>query len=185
MEKNDLDRKEVYRLLSDSATYGIVALAITITAYPEDWYDIDSLELFARFQEDFGVEIDPDVENKLMALIVSVTTPYFYHDAQFFESVCRTLVNGDPGLNEIEELTIIEVLWGVYEVSLAGEEIDFSPTIERYMERVIASDVEDMEEMTPEEQQSVYIKDLLVMTIELSDQLKKVGFEPGDLPAIM
>jgi hypothetical protein len=134
-----LNKKEVYKLLESAETYGTVLHAICFELYGEEIYDIDSVELYARLSDDIGIYPHQDNESKLMAMITIISTPYFYDNVNVFETICKTLTTGDPGVVELgmEDPTLLEILWGVYEANLNVDAIEFSPLIEALIDRVL------------------------------------------------
>jgi hypothetical protein len=183
MQQISLNKKEVYKALTDEDTFATVLHAVAFAQYGEEIYKLDSLELYARLQEDFGAELVEDNESKLMAMIVAVSTPYFFQDINVFKTSCEVFTSGDAGLTdlEVEEPTLLEVLWGLYEVGLNAEEIPFHAAVERYLESLIDQEAVDTGETTNEilEEANSIIRD---WAVELNLQLKLVGFK--DLPKL-
>ena len=130
-----IDKKVAGDLLSDDATFGTVAHIIAFLAFGEEIYAMDTLELFANLEDEFSIEMSDDVRQKLQAIMLAVSTDAFFHDPEAFRAVTNTLVEGDPGFAAFDDLTIPEILWANYEVSLNHPGADFSPQVEKLIDR--------------------------------------------------
>lgn len=144
----DLNKKEVYKALSDSDTYATVLLAICLVSYGEETFKVDPLTLYQWLKEDYGAILSEASENKLNALLVSMTSDKFYTDLDVFKSVCKTLTDGDPGVYDpnFDDPTLIEILWGIYEVSLNTDKSvndKFAPVIEQFIQSASENEVND------------------------------------------
>lgn len=152
--KGRLNRENVYTLLQDPDTFATVLLTICLIMYGDETFKVDSLVLYQWLKEDFGTDLCEENESKLAAIIVALTTDYFYTDLEVFKSVCKTLSTGDPGAYSIELFedapTTPEVLWGIYEVSLVSEDEvveteDFSPIVKLYIDAELNDNVDDID----------------------------------------
>lgn len=172
-----LNKKEVYKALSDDETYATVLHAICLLTYGEEMYTLDSLELYARLQDDFGVAPTEENESKLMSMIIAVSTPYFYHDLEVFKTISTVLTSGDTGLTdlEIEEPSLLEIFWALYEVGLNAEELDFSKKISKYLAREVAEEAEEtgMEAQDVKEDTNEILYE---RARDLTEQLALIGF---------
>lgn len=174
-----LDRDSVHQLLSDPSTHGILVLLVCLFQYPDDYFNSDPLEIYARLNEDFGVELNQGLENKLQAITVSMTTNQFEEDPSVYDSVVKALADGDPDLTHASmDLEIDEMLWAEYEVQLAkGEDgFDFSPAVKAYREMV--------EDGVQEEELDDIAESLEDQRIKLLLDLQSIGFEIDKLPSI-
>lgn len=182
----NLDKKEVYKALESSETYATVLHAIALNLIGEDMYSMDSIEIFAELQDAYKILPHEDNESKLMAMIIAVSTPYFYTDLEVFNSTCKTLTTGDPGLTDLslEASSLLDIFWGLYEVALNAEEIELSDSIKVFMDRQI--DNEAVESNDPKvDMIESYNRVVREMSIELYAQLNKVGFSQiATLPKI-
>jgi len=176
-----LDKKEVFKLLESSETFGTVLHAICLSAFGSKIYKVDSVELYAMIQDEFGTLLHEEGESKLMAIITSITTPFFFSDVKFFASVCNTMLEGDPGVSGpddlgFEEPTMLEVIWAMYEVGLNIEGIEYSPSVENYVNQILADENTDADEDPTEIREK--LKSILdQMSAELKIQLIKAGFK--------
>ena len=184
LTKDSLNKKAVFTLLQDGDTFGFTLLVICLICYGEETFKVDPLVLYQFLKEDFGTELNDDNENKLNALITALTTNYFFKDLDVFKSICQTLTEGDPGVFDpnFDEPTVIEILWGMYEVSLAADEKDkntYSPEIERYVDTIIDKDQNDINE-TGLSDEETYQEMVYNNIAELKQQLIDIGIK--DLP---
>ena len=178
-----LDPKVVYRLISDDGTFATVLHIICMVAYGEEIYQVDPLELLIRLEEDFGVRVTDDNENKLKAILIGTSTDIFYEEPEGFRSICETLTNGDPGIEVMDTLTISEVAWALYEIELSHGPGEFRPEVLRIIEQVISSeaiDPEDGTDVDPYEYIWAYIKEVHQT---LTGQLIELGIPPSDIPS--
>jgi hypothetical protein len=175
--KPQLDHKEVVKAFLDSSTYATVLHAICLNDLGGSIYEDDSVEIYAKLRDIYGVTLHEDNENKLMAMITAVSTPYFYHDTTAFASICEVLTTGEQGLAELDmELpTVLEILWADYEVGVNAEALEYSPAVERIVDLSMAE--ERMEDTDAYTHYAPVIQD---MASELRQQLLAVGFT--DIP---
>jgi hypothetical protein len=147
-EKASLNREHVGLLLDNPDTFATTLLTICLIMYGDETFKVDSLVLYQWLKEDFGVELCEENESKLAAIIIALTTNFFYIDLDVFKSICKTLTSGDPDLDEFDNPTIPEILWGLYEVSLVSDDTDvdldkFSPSVELFINSTLKEDISD------------------------------------------
>lgn len=180
-----LDPKAVYRALDNPNTMGTVLQVILISAYGDDIYTVDPVELFLRLEDDFGIKPCEEAESRINAILMATSTDLFYEDPQAFTGICETLVNGDPGIDVIEPLTIPEIMWGVYEVELNHGHGDFRPHVEKLIQASIMEEANEVSEedgdITPFDYLQRYMS---AMRERLYDQLEAVGILRPPLPPI-
>lgn len=176
MPENELNKQKVAYALLDPDTYATVLLAICLKKYGTEIFDVDQLTVIQWLKEDFKLkEIAEENENKLKAAMALVTTDYFYNTKNVFEAICFTLSGGKP--DEEDELTIPELMWGIYEAALLSDDNsvemnDFSQNIKDYINNILESDIVDDFKIPDEVLYSLYIKDNVK---ELKEQLEDVG----------
>ena len=180
---NSLNKSEVATLLRDSDTFAFTLLTICAIAYGNTTFIVDPLVLYQNLKDDFDAELSEDNQNKLSAILACLTTNYFFKDLSVFKSVCQTLSDGDPGIFDpgFDDPTVVEVIWGMYEVSLAYDDSqeEYAPEIKAFVEKALATDPEDTElsGLTAEESyQSVIAENV----VEMKRQLLAIGVK--DIP---
>jgi hypothetical protein len=180
-----LDKRAASALLREPDTLATTIHVILLTAYPDLYGDpitgeepLDPLEIYARVLDDFNAVIPEEGENRINALLTAVPTDLFYQDPLAFQSVANALYTGDIGdLVEgfMDDLTVPEILWSIYEVGLnRGDEIDFSPAVQRLIDAEIASEAQDMEEDV-DEIIPYYARFVEEMKKDLTLQLRQLG----------
>lgn len=181
---DDLNRKNIFTLLQDSDTYAFTLLTICLIAYGEETFKVDPLTLYQYLKEDFGAELSEDNENKLNAILVALTTNFFFKDLEIFKSICQTLTEGDPGVFDpgFDDPTVAEIIWAMYEIGLAYDDKDrddYSPEIEKFVDKTLEADQEDFEEsgLTNEETYQEFIYNNVA---NLKQQLLDIGLT--DIP---
>ncbi|HSW48959.1 MAG TPA: hypothetical protein VLH09_02240 [Bryobacteraceae bacterium] len=115
------------RLLESPDTRATVLHVILLAAYGQDIYTTDPLALYRQLEEDFGIRLPVEAENRINALFLALTTDAFYLDAEAFSAVASALYGGDIGDDAedmFDALTVPEICWALYEVKLNREEED-------------------------------------------------------------
>tara|TARA_B100000579_G_scaffold95302_1_gene75422 strand:- start:77 stop:637 length:561 start_codon:yes stop_codon:yes gene_type:complete len=180
----DLNKKEVFKALSDDATYGTTAHVISLATFGEKVYEMDPLELFMALQDEYKMEISDEVCEKLQAILLATTTDAFFEDPVAFRAISNTLIEGDPGFDGFDNLTVPEILWAIYEVELNHEEMEFSPAVSKLIEKELEEEVEDIDEVEEAIQVPYYHRAIRALRSELAEQLEAVGFANHELPSV-
>lgn len=190
MNRPEFNRETAADLFRDPETCGSVILIILLATYGEEIFDLDPLEIYVRIQEDFHATLTEEGENKLNAIMMALSTNAFYEDPLAFRSISSALYDGDIGdlvEGSLEDLTIPEILWAVYEVGLLRdetEETEFSPAVQRVMEEEMSNEAEEMDieeaEVVPH-----YERFVEEMKMELHQQLRKIGLVEDDLDELL
>lgn len=116
--------KKTKEYLEDDATYAFVLLAILLAYLPDGEDDLTKIDLdsvILDLQEDFGASIPDEVENKLQAAIVALTTDYFWNNVNVMKGMSLTFDDGDAGAltdGDDEDVDACQVLWAAMEVGL-------------------------------------------------------------------
>lgn len=179
-----IDKKEAFKALSDDATFGTTAHVVALATFGEDIYEMDPLELFMNLEEAYKMELSDEVAEKLQAILLSTTTNAFYEDPTAFRAICNTLVEGDPGFDGFDNLTVPEILWSIYEVELNHPGMEFSKSISSMIEKELEEEVEDLDELDEAIQVPYYHRAMRQLKDELSEQLEKIGFANHGLPEL-
>jgi hypothetical protein len=74
MNTISFSRETAAELFRDSGTLGTVILVILLTAYGEEIFELDPLELYARIKDDFRCTLTEEGENRLNAIMLSLTS---------------------------------------------------------------------------------------------------------------
>jgi len=180
-------------LLADAGTKATVLQAILLAAYGGDAVfgsvgdelqparePVDPVLLFNQAEKDFSIIIPPECENKLNAMQMAVATNGFYEDPTTFIAVCNALESGDLGDlvgGFVEEVTVPEMLWAVYEVLICRgqDDVEFSSSVSKVIDDVVRSEVEDGQE----EELSYFHRYLLEEREEMIRQLQRLGVSPA------
>lgn len=174
-------------LFSDPETTATVLHMMVLAAYGEAIYagdeymdgPIDPVDLWLSIKEDFRAVVPEENENKLNAIMFAVSTDAFYEDPLAFYSICQSLYTGDLGDlvdGQMDDLTIPELLWGIYEVELnRDDKVEFAPGIERLIDEVISEEAEDLSEMQESRIIPYYEQFVAEMRNDMFDQMRKLG----------
>jgi len=180
------ERKTSGDLFADTETAATVLHAMVLAAYGDEVYGdedtdpMDPVELWVRVREDFHVTVPEENENKLNALMLAISTDAFYDDPLAFVSICMALSEGDLGdlvNGAMEEVTVPEMLWGIYEVELNRDD---QPEFSVPVLKVIDSTVEDHAEEKDVEEEVVvtsYERYVDEMRDDMFNQMRKLGIE--------
>lgn len=179
-----MDKSEVFKLLSDDGTFATTAQIIALKTFGDEAFEMDPLVLIAGLEDEYGMEMSEDVAEKLQAITLATTTDAFYEDPTAFRSIANTLIDGDPGFDGFDDLTITEILWAIWEVELHHEEMDFAPGVAALIQKEIENDGEEMDELDQAMESPHYQKVINILRDQLIEQLAAIGIPPGEVPAI-
>lgn len=181
------DKRLAADLLADPETTATVIHMILLAAYGDELHGdpqagiepMDPVECWVRVSEDFRVTVPESSENKFNALMLGLSTNAFYEDPVAFVSICNSLYSGDLGdLVEgvMEDLTMPELLWGIYEVELnRGDSQDFIPSIDYIINEVIKNEAQDNEDLEITEVVPYYESFVKEMRDDMLVQMKTLG----------
>lgn len=130
----------VQQLLQSSQTMATVVHAILHRKYGDEAYDWDVLSTFMQVQDDFKVEMSSAVLNKWGAIQVIMTTDGFFTRPDAFMAICNTLTTGNPFFDVFNPVTLEESAWGISEVSLNRELLEFTYPVRKYIELLLGPD---------------------------------------------
>ena len=181
----NLDKKAASALLREPDTLATTLHVILLTAYPELYGDpvngtepLDPLEIYARVSEDFNAIIPEEGENRINALLTAIPTDLFYLDPVAFIGVANALYSGDIGDmvdGMMDDLTIPEILWAIYEIGLnRDDEPEFSDAVKKLIDFEIRSEAQDLEE-DPDDVVPYYTRFVEEMKTDLTLQLRQLG----------
>jgi hypothetical protein len=179
-----LDRDTVFQMLSDDGTFSTCLHIIALKTYGAEIYDLDPIELFTRLEEDFGARITQDNENKMNAVLMATATDAFYEHPEAFRGICETFADGDPGLDVMDELTVAEITWGVYEANLNHGDDELSPGVQALIAASMQAEALDQDEEGSDDASSNVWAYLDERWQELASQLERLGIPRTDMPAI-
>ena len=179
-----LQLDEAGTLLADPETYATVLHAILLAAFEVDIYHIDPLELYARISDKFRVQMPEDNENKVNAILMSVSTDAFYEDPLVFKSVAGALFYGDIGGEidgEINDLTLPEVAWALFEVGINRDEpADLEPRVSAVIASVASREAASHPD--PEQTPEAYTARIIAQRKEeLVSQFELLGVPRSEL----
>lgn len=191
MNKPTFSRQVAAELFRDSDTLGTVILVILLLQYDVDIFEQDPLEIYARINEDFHATLSEEGENRLNALLLALQTDDFYDDPLVFRSIASALYDGDLGdmvSGTLDDLTIPEILWAIYEVGLLrdeNEQDEFSPAVQRVIDEELANEAEEQDLDDPEAVLPYYERFIEHMKKTLHEQLAKLGLVESDIAEIL
>jgi len=183
------DKRLAADLLADTETTATVLHMIILAAYGDEVYGslehgveaADPVELWLRIKEDFSVTVPESNENKVNALMLALSTEAFYDDPLAFISISNALYSGDLGDlvdGALEDLTMPEMLWGIYEVELnRGDSEGFAMPIDRLIDEIIKNEAADNEDLEETEVVPYYEKFVAEMRDDMLIQMRMLGVD--------
>jgi len=142
-------------LFSEPDTAATILHMMVLAAYGDEVYGdhdtdaMDPVELWVRIREDFRVTVPEESENKLNALMFALSTDAFYEDPLSFTSICMALTEGDLGDlvdGAMEQITVPEMLWGIYEVELnRDDQPEFAKSVLAAVDETIGDHAEEVD----------------------------------------
>lgn len=157
-----LDVGGVRKALADPSTSGLVLITICLSAFgPAVFGDedlgiesMDPAEMWAGLYEIYDTWMTEEGENRVNALI-TVSEGLYHADPEAFHAVTIALADGEIGdviEGEFDPPGAAEVMWSVMETSMfleaADYDVEFSPKVERAMERILQREPEDLSEIS-------------------------------------
>jgi hypothetical protein len=174
----EFDRRVAGRLLSDPETYGSVLFTIALALIGDELFETDPLEIYIRLEEVYRQRIPEQNENRLNAMILAVGTNAFYESLEAFVSIAATLPDGDLGDiidGFMEDLTVPECLWAIFEVELLRDENTppFAKSITEFLLNEMQEDGSELPEI--EGLREDYIQYMEESKSELLQQFRELG----------
>jgi hypothetical protein len=170
----------VFNLLSDDGAVATALHVIALRAYGPEIYEIDPLELYTRLEEDFQTRLTVDNESKLQAIMLATSTEMFFEDSEAFRGISNTLTDGDPGLNGLDDVTLAEAAWAMYEVELNHGPGEMSPKIAEQLGNIMADEADDNPD-NPFAHVDQFLQERWNL---LRDQLTRLEVPEADIPPI-
>ena len=178
-------------LLRDASASATVKLIIVMAAYPDEVFGdaekeiepLDPIELWMRIEEDFRVTLPEQAENKINALVTALSTDAFYDRVEPFAAICSALYVGD--MDDIidqsfDELTLPEMLWGIFEVELGREgSTDFAPAIEQFILSRVHSEAAEQQVGNPNQLITSNERFVVEMKNDMVSELTRLGVDPA------
>lgn len=181
-------REKARELLDNPNTKATTIHSILLSAYGQDLYDEDILEIYARIQNDFRVGLSEENENRINALLLALSTNLFYEDEEAFVSVTNALLYGDIGDlidGVLDETEVLEVLWASFEVGLnRDDDVEFSPQVQRLIDAVVSEEAEDLD-VSEVEVFPYYDKFMFEQKNELANELLSLGVPHKELKGVL
>lgn len=161
-----LNDRGIQNALSSKLTYASVLITIALYSFADETFEMDPAELFNELEKKYKVKIPEENENKINAALILLTTDLPFTDADVFNMVVNSFSDGDLGIDSygIEEPSMLEILWMLYESSVILNETDLecSEEVNEFINDIISKS-----------QLNIDVEDLL--DVDGSDQIFKDG----------
>lgn len=106
-----------------------------------EWMDWEPDVVGQEIKDDFGVEMPPDVRDRLWALVSTLTTDRFYRDPLFFNHVANALSDEPLSMMVWEPAGLDEIAWALVEIGMSdldnNEDFEFSPEVLAYIKELL------------------------------------------------
>ena len=187
------------KMLTSDTTFAFTLMTILLAYYDQEVFDEEEPEaLFSRIEDDFHIKLSEEVENRINAALLVMTSDLAYTQVSAFKSVALALADGNIGSipqGGDEELNAAEILWAITEMGLLnGESFDeasevMSESVKRYCNSVVDDEAEDPEYTEDEDegpdnieeaiQETYYQKFVTANLLALAKQLLQLEVAPS------
>lgn len=196
MQVLKLNERTARELLESDETFAFTLMTILLSKYGEETFTEKPPALFQRLEDDFGIKLPEESENRINAALTVMMTDLFQTNFSVFKSVTLALNEGDIGdfaidfYGEREELSTPEILWAITEYGLLtglnfkDAEDSLSPELIDKLNEIIDDEAEDTEDADNDTDtvseaftEPYYQKYVTVNLLELARQLLSLGVE--------
>ena len=101
--------------------------------------DLEPKTIRLELRDHYRVAILPDNFDRLMALVVAISTDLFYQSLPAFIEVCNILGGTPPDADVFDPADVYEMAWGITEVKMVDKDadVDFSIDIRKYIGQML------------------------------------------------
>jgi hypothetical protein len=99
--------------------------------YGEEWVDWDPTTVYLELRDDYDVEVDTSVMDRISAAQVILGTGDFFQRTDAFINIANTLASGTPSFGLFDPVTVPEAAWALVEVSMMRELLPFSYNVRK------------------------------------------------------
>lgn len=129
---------EMQSLLKSGGALCATVDAMLNSKYGEDWYLWDPSTIWMELRDDFQVQVDTDVMDKVGAAQVIMTGDGFFRRVDAFSGVANTLGGSSPGFQMMDPVTPEEAVWAIIEVAVMRDSLTFSPSVQDFIKTVFS-----------------------------------------------
>jgi hypothetical protein len=126
--------------LESPETYATVLHAIIRRQYGDDAYDFDPLTVELELGDDFSAEIAVEAINRWSAMQVVMGSDAVFTRLDAFMGVCNSFAEGYPYFSVFDPVTTEEAAWGLAEIALNRDVLNFGYDIKTYLKRILTAD---------------------------------------------
>lgn len=199
-------RNEAAKLLSRDDVFATVLVSIGIDLYGDEFFTMESADLYASMEEDLGGRLCEENENKIQAAITAMTTDLFTSNAEVFRSITLALASGDIGEfdddddddKDDDDLDACKLLWALTEVGILTDtpykkmEAEMSDRIVALFNKVVDAEAEDKSEV-PDEVDTIdealsipyYRRYVIANVLEMAKQFLHIGADPTTISELL
>lgn len=180
-----LNKQQVATAFVNPDTCATVLHVLALMHYGEEIYQHDPVEIVLRIEEDFRCRMPESNENKLKAILLLTATDAFYERADVFSTICNTLSEGDPEIELDDDLTLPEMLWGMFEADLNHGQQVYSKAVQVRIHKEVQEAMDEAPDgnSAPDPYGSAFHY-VLDRRDELVKQMDALGLPVEDIPEV-
>lgn len=133
-----INASSIKPLLKSGYIYCATADALLQSQYGEDSYFWDPTTIWLEMRDDFNVEVDTDIMDKVGAAQVIMTSDAFFKRVDGFSNIANTLGGGDPGFQMMDPVTPEEAVWAIVEVAIMRDFLPLSPSVQSFIQALFS-----------------------------------------------
>lgn len=199
-----LDLSEARRILSEQDSSAVACLVAAAALIGDDIFDEEDGQPFSEGElallfEHTNFTPLPSCLAKITGLLFARSGDEFLEDPDHFESLVSAIVEGDilAYAEDLDDPTVPDLYWAIYQVGLTvGEDElieEIGPRVQKYIERLIEDEVEDVEGLAraveeegldPAELEPYLQKVLVFRRTMMAEDLRKLGCKPEWLDSL-
>ena len=112
-------------------TMSLVLVEILRYSYDEQWVEWDPTTIYLELRDDYDVEVDTTVMDRISAAQVILDTGDFFQRTDAFINISNTLASGTPSFGLFDPVTVPEAAWALVEVSMMRELMPFGYNVRK------------------------------------------------------
>lgn len=132
------EKSSILRVLQSPEAFTCVLHAFLSKQYGEDYLYWDPTTVWLELRDDYGINLDTDVMDKLSSAQVVMTSDGFFKRVDAFSALCNTLTSGAPSFSVFDPVTPEEMVWAYIEVAIMRDLLPMSPSVAQYAAAIVA-----------------------------------------------
>ena len=113
-----LARRALLPLLKQTTTYGSVLLIGLCDLWSQEWLEWEAKTVQLELRDDFGIDVEPELFDRLMAARQVLTTDQAFTELPAFITLCHALLGDGVDTPVSEPMDPADLCWAVLEMCL-------------------------------------------------------------------